>query len=791
MTKLASAIAALLILNGCGGGGSNSPVSTSTPPVTPTPTPTPTPSPIEDVKVSLTAYFVKGPVNNGQCELFAINDGLKSQQLAVAMTNEQGIANFGDEVPATDEVLVECSGGNYIDEFTERTSQGITPITRVVTALDGSEGERFSVSVTPLTEIATLMAFTQDNSLSPLLSGAYYQQVSNAFGFDNQSNIGLIQPLNLLNTIVSEDTIEAQYGYALALFSYLKNTDVDRSWTQVLADDLLAQQANGESVFSVQIRENLGNATGHYLSFGSLINSSLQGVNIRRSMMQRGQFILPEDNEPIKTLSITKPLATIRSELVSHIKANNIVPIPAAPPVTDAMFALGQALAFDKLLSGNRDTSCMSCHHPLLATGDARSLSLGTGSQGLGQNRAGGDVIARHAQPLFNLDLFKNMFWDGRVELNENNTFKTPADVTGDLTSEMERVFLATPENDGFTGYGVVAAQAMFPVADVHEMRGLPSATNELARFKPDEFSEIWQAIMLRLGAIEDYVALFEAAYPTVKFSDMTFAHAANAIAAFEIKAFDFRDNPWQSVINDVADNGELNVPEVFDENTTRGAHFFFETGCINCHQGAVMSDFDFHSLAFAQFGPGKGNGTSGFEDFGRENVTNNNRDRAKFRTAPLFNVDLTAPYAHLGQFGSLWSHIQTYAIPERFWINLYTGYDRIVGDFVHVPTFNQEITASEQGLLQAIALPSFNGESYGFIRTLDYIETKLAQAMADPGRLTLEEGKRMGDGELGLHRQILIPFMEAQTDERARDLSHVIPRTVPSGLEVERRLNR
>ncbi|NJN53815.1 MAG: hypothetical protein HC804_03085 [Anaerolineae bacterium] len=36
---------------------------------------------------------------------------------------------------------------------------------------------------------------------------------------------------------------------------------------------------------------------------------------------------------------------------------------------------------FDKELSGNRDTSCATCHHPQLATGDQLLLSVGTGGR--------------------------------------------------------------------------------------------------------------------------------------------------------------------------------------------------------------------------------------------------------------------------------------------------------------------------------------------------------------------------------------------------------------------------
>ncbi len=37
---------------------------------------------------------------------------------------------------------------------------------------------------------------------------------------------------------------------------------------------------------------------------------------------------------------------------------------------------LGEALYWDPELSGNRDTSCATCHHPQFSTGDGLSVSL-------------------------------------------------------------------------------------------------------------------------------------------------------------------------------------------------------------------------------------------------------------------------------------------------------------------------------------------------------------------------------------------------------------------------------
>ena len=71
---------------------------------------------------------------------------------------------------------------------------------------------------------------------------------------------------------------------------------------------------------------------------------------------------------------------------------------------------LGRLLFFDKLLSGNRNTSCATCHHSLTDTGDGLSLPVGEGGRGLGISRdtgSGLDAIharvPRNAPPVFNL----------------------------------------------------------------------------------------------------------------------------------------------------------------------------------------------------------------------------------------------------------------------------------------------------------------------------------------------------------------------------------------------------
>jgi cytochrome c peroxidase len=398
------------------------------------------------------------------------------------------------------------------------------------------------------------------------------------------------------------------------------------------------------------------------------------------------------------------------------IERANIRGISAPPEVSPARAELGRLLAFDKILSGNRDIACMTCHHPTLASADARSLPIGAGGSGLGTERTHpeGVRIPRSGPALFNLHELEVMFWDGRVE-EDRQGLVTPA---GDaIDAEMEDTLQL----------GALAAQAMFPVLSADEMRG-SGDDNELSGL--DDDAAVWAGLMARLGEIDEYVDLFEEAYPEEGFDEMTFAHAAEAIASFEVSAFASAGSPWDRFLSG-------DTAAMTDDQIEGALLFFGPARCVTCHSGAALTDEQFHNIGLPQIGPGlDGEG----QDAGREEATGDGADRYAFRTPPLRNVALTAPYGHAGQFVELRDFIGHYSDPERSLAEYDAGQLE--------PLLQGQVSDSDE-VLQRLA-PQLRG--------IDLREDDIDR---------------------------LVAFMDALTDPAASELGGLVPASVPSGLPV------
>jgi len=409
--------------------------------------------------------------------------------------------------------------------------------------------------------------------------------------------------------------------------------------------------------------------------------------------------------------------------------------------VSEAEVELGRQLFFDKVLSGNLNISCATCHHVVTDTGDGLSLPVGEGGSGLGVTRNTGlgsvavhERVPRNAPPVFNLGAvqFTHMFHDGRVAADSSfaSGFTSPAghDLPAGLDSPL-------------------AVQAMFPVTSAAEMAG-QSGENPVADAAAigDLAGDngVWAQLAERLQAIPGYTVQFIDVYDDVDTAeDITFVHAANAIAAFEGSAWRATNSPFDRYLQ-----GERGA---MSKSAVRGMKLFYgKANCASCHSGTFQTDMSFHAVAMPQIGPGRGDGFDGHDDYGRAQVTGLVTDRYKFRTPTLRNVALTGPWGHAGAYNTLESVVRHHLDP----VAALNNYDK-----------SQAVLPSRADL-----------DAQDFIVMDDPSRVAdIAAAASDYRAVTLNE------------RQIgyLLDFLNALTDPASIDLRSDMPASVPSGLSL------
>ena len=313
---------------------------------------------------------------------------------------------------------------------------------------------------------------------------------------------------------------------------------------------------------------------------------------------------------------------------------------------------LGQLLFYDKVLSGNQNISCGTCHHHSFGGADGLSLGIGEGGNGVGTERTPGigedkikKRIPRNAQALWNLGAkeIKFMFHDGRLSKSNlyENGYNSPAEEW-------------LPK--GLTN--LLAAQAMFPVTSQFEMAGNPKE-NQIAGATHDRIDNVWPIISKRVRNIPEYGDQFVGAFAHIKTAnDVTMVEIAEALSAFINMEWRSYDAPFDEFI---AGNEEaLSLPQ------KRGLDLFYEkANCASCHSGALLTDHDFHALALAPFGPGRTRRFDPFtRDVGRMGETDLLEDAYRFRTPSLRNVTLTAPYGHNGAYATLEGIVRHHLAP-------------------------------------------------------------------------------------------------------------------------------
>jgi len=283
---------------------------------------------------------------------------------------------------------------------------------------------------------------------------------------------------------------------------------------------------------------------------------------------------------------------------------------PASNPTSPARVALGRLLFWDPILSGNKDVACATCHHPDFAYTDGRELSIGANAIGLGPARAGAAgtsvaLVRRNSQTLLNVG-FNGLTTDGVQDPSKAPMF-------WDLRVRS------------------LEAQALEPIKAHDEMRG-------------DAYPEAGavSTTVARLAGNAEYRRLFAAAFGGA--DPVNAVNLGRALATFE-RTLVAPNAPFDRYMR--GDTGAMTAEQI------DGMERFQDAGCVNCHNGPMLSDFAPHVLGvpdnphLADSDPGSG-------------------DIYAFRTPSLRNVGLTGPYMHNGVFSSLEEVVNFYRRVSR-----------------------------------------------------------------------------------------------------------------------------
>ncbi|UII79459.1 cytochrome-c peroxidase [Flagellimonas sp. CMM7] len=318
---------------------------------------------------------------------------------------------------------------------------------------------------------------------------------------------------------------------------------------------------------------------------------------------------------------------------------------PKGNPSSIEKEALGKLLFYDPILSGNKDISCATCHHPDMGYADFLDISIGTNAKGLGSKRkfnAQNDIpfVKRNAQTILNsaFNGIQNhepyapenapMFWDDRAKSLEK--------------------------------------QALEPIKAFEEMRGRSFTENE-----------ILLVVIDRLKNIPEYQTLFKNAFNDAE--PITIENLGKAIAAFERTLINNNSRFDQYMRGD----GEAILISEKD-----GFEQFKKVGCVNCHNGPMFSDYKMHVLGVPE------NSKLPFVDFGIADISA--KDSFAFRTPSLRNLRFTAPYMHNGSFMTLRRVLEFYEDISKGKVRNPNVHPSQFDPFVH----DLELSVKEMGLI-------------------------------------------------------------------------------------------
>jgi cytochrome c peroxidase len=341
------------------------------------------------------------------------------------------------------------------------------------------------------------------------------------------------------------------------------------------------------------------------------------------------------------------PRAAWSSEELAQLRGLSLTQLPPLPPDPSNRYgddplaaALGQRLFFDTRLSVDGTVACATCHLPSEQFQDGVPLGRGVGT------------TTRRTMPLAGVAYSPWLFWDGRKD-------SLWAQALGPLESPVEHGGSRAQYVHVIARHYRAEYEALFgPLPDLADETRFPPAAGPVA---DPQAHAAWEAM-----TPEDRETVTR-----------IYANIGKALAAYQRRIMP-GPSRFDAYVDAAVQGDTAAMARALSPDEVAGLRLFVGKGqCINCHNGPLLTNNDFHNTGVPQ-APGlpedrgradglkqvledEFNCLSAYSDAEpvdcgelRFAKVDEHQQERQFKPPTLRNVAERAPYMHAGQFATL-----------------------------------------------------------------------------------------------------------------------------------------
>lgn len=367
----------------------------------------------------------------------------------------------------------------------------------------------------------------------------------------------------------------------------------------------------------------------------------------------------------------------------------SLPPLPADPSNKYAdnpkAIALGKRIFYDKRFSGNLNISCSTCHPP-----DGNFVDSLPQAHGMG-------ATTRRSMPLIGVGYNSWFFWDGRAD-------------------SLWAQALAPPESD--VEHGITRTFCAHLITE-HYRKEYEDIFGTLPEFSKKICPPIAKPDPENVAAYKAWMSI-----PLQKRKEITrvYVNMGKSIASY-VRRISPGPSRFDHYVEAILNGNTDSLPSLLSSDEVGGLRLFIgKAKCINCHNGPLFTNGNFHSIDVPQpeglsYDRGRADGINlvlslGFNCLSEYSdakpascselrfiVKTSEKYIGAFKTPTLRNVADRPPYMHAGQFSSLRQVLVFY----QLWPDFVTG----PPELEHVNLSNRELKQLE-AFLRSLSGPLY-----------------------------------------------------------------------------------